>query len=84
MKTKDLIKGLTILQRYRKAKNGYDLGADHDVVYAYATDRPLNEEDIGRMIKLGWLQEHDGIDYDAGGEFLAKHYLQEESWIAYT
>ncbi len=56
MKTSALIEGLTILQRYRK-KDGYDLSAEHDAIYAHATDRALSEEDVARMRKLGWGQD---------------------------
>jgi len=76
MRTKDIIEGLTILQGYRDKPDGFDVGAEHDVLYAFATDRPLSAEDVARMIALGWHQEgrsDDGPEYDP-----------EESWAAYV
>lgn len=81
MDTKNIIEGLKILEIYRD-KSGYDIGADHDVIYGYATDKPLSSEHINKMIKLGWIQE-DCIDDDEG-EFLEKNYDPDESWWAYV
>lgn len=80
MRTKDIIEGLQILQEYRDDQDGYDYGAEHDVLYAYATDRPVEAADIDRLIELGWFQESCGDD----DEFAAKHYDPEESWAAFT
>jgi len=63
--------GVSLLRPYYKDPDGYHLGADHDVIYAYATDNPLGGDDVERMRELGWFQEHD--DYDP-----------EESWWAHV
>jgi len=81
VKTNNIIKGMQILEPYYSKPDGYHTGADHDVIYAYATDSPLSEGDIAKMIELGWHQEHDGRNYE--NEFSAADYRQEESWIAY-
>lgn len=78
MKTTDLIKGLQILQPYY-SNTGYNTGAEHDVIYAYATDAPLTDDDIAKMIELGWIQE----DAEYGDEFTAADYDAEESWSVY-
>ena len=82
MRNIELIEGLQILQQYRDKPNGFDIGADHDVIYAYRTDRPLSAEHILRLIELGWHQEHDERNYN--DDFALKDYRQEESWRAYT
>lgn len=51
---KELIDGLTILMPYYDGN--YNVGADHDVIYAYGTDRPLLPEDVERLHGLGWRQ----------------------------
>lgn len=78
MKTKQIIEGLQILLPYYDDIDGYYNGADHGVIYAYATDDPLSKEDLARIIKLGWHQEHDGVDFDE--EFCASEYDADESW----
>lgn len=80
MTTSNLIEGLQILDRYR-TKSGYNIGADHDVIYAYRTNTPLHETDVARMVELGWLQEDRAGD---DGEFTAANYDPDESWAAYV
>ncbi len=74
------IAGLQILQPYYD-KDKYSIGAEHDVVYVYRTDRPLTPEDVGRMVALGWFQPevHTGDD-----SFTADHYDPEEAWGTYV
>jgi hypothetical protein len=79
MKTENLIEGLQILAKYRD-KPGYDVGAEHDAIYAFATDRPVERADLERLIELDWFQED--AEYD--DEFTAEHYAPEESWTAYV
>jgi hypothetical protein len=82
MKTKDIIEGLTILERYRDKPDGYNCDAEHDVLYAYATDRPVEQPDLARLIELGWFQE---VEYDEDdGEFTANVYDPEEAWACFT
>lgn len=80
MRTADVIEGITILQKYRAKRDGYDIGCEHDALYAYATTRPLETADLARMIELGWFQED--VDYD--GDFSAEHYDPAEGWTAYV
>ena len=83
MRTKDVLEGLQILQKYRNDQDGFDLGAEHDVLYAYSTDKPVEGKDLDRMIELGWTQpetEYHKTDED----FAVKHYNPEESWSCFV
>jgi len=81
MKTAAIIEGLTILEKYRKKPNGFNCGAEHDVLYAYKTDRPVGADDLVRLIDLGWFQE----EVDSGDDdFAAEYYDPEESWACFT
>lgn len=70
--------GLEILSRYY-AGDGYHLSADHDVIYASATDKILSEADLDRMVQLGWHQE---IDEDV--DFSPRFYRQDEAWRCFV
>ena len=82
METQKIIDGLQLLEKYRDKQNGFNTGADHDVIYAYATDKPLDGKDLSKMIELGWHQEHDGVDYNS--DFCPAEYRVDESWHCYT
>ena len=82
MKTKNIIDGLLILQPYYDKQDGYHSGAEHDELYAYATDRPLSDKDVEKMIALGWHQEYDERDYEK--DFSLSDYRPEETWVCYT
>lgn len=76
MTTQKIIEGLNILEEYRDKPDGYHTGADHDILYAYATDRPLGTEDLARMKELGWFQE--------GHSEEACFYDPKDSWCAFV
>jgi hypothetical protein len=57
-------------------------GKDHDVIYGYATDTPLNTFEIFKMIEMGWSQERPTRNYEK--DFSLDDYRQEESWWAYV
>lgn len=81
MRTNDIIEGLQILQKYRDKPDGYSVGAEHDILYAYETDRPVEVEDLKRLIELGWFQE----DVDCGDDkFSIEHYQSDEGWAAFV
>ncbi len=83
MNVQNLVAGLAILQPYYDKPGGYHIGAEHDVIYAYPTNKPLPIEDIQKMIDLEWFQEE--ADYESGTEdFSVKHYDPHESWTAYV
>jgi len=55
--------GLDILAPYFDKPDGCHLGAEHDQIYVFATDRPLTETDVQRLRDLGWFQpEQEGED----------------------
>ena len=61
----NLLDGLNLLLPYYNDPNGYHIGAEHDQFYAYATDRPLSDADVAKMIELGWFQpeQEEGDPY---------------------
>lgn len=81
MRTTNLIEGLQILQKYYDKPDGFHVGAEHDAIYAYATDRPVELEDIKKLIALDWFQEN--VEYE-DDDFLPEHYDPKESWTAYV
>jgi hypothetical protein len=80
MTTAKIIEGLTILEKYRNEPDGYNCGAEHDVLWAYATDKPVEGADLDRLIEMGWAQDRESYEEDFGPQ----HYNPEESWRAYT
>lgn len=46
MRTTAIIEGMTILEKYRDAPDGFNCGAEHNVIYVYATDKPLDQVDL--------------------------------------
>jgi hypothetical protein len=80
VKLGDFIGGLTTLRPYYKDGDGYHLGAEHDVFYAYATDRPLSPNDVQRMRDLGWFQSE--VDDDDDGNH--GQYDPEGTWSAFV
>jgi len=76
MKLNNLIQGLQILQKYYNKPDGYKTCAEHDVIYAHSTDKPLSEEDFKKMYKLGWFQENTDSE--------EPKYFEEEGWQAFT
>lgn len=84
MRVNEIIEGLMILNGYMADSKSFNMGAEHDVVYFYATDEPIAEPDLRRLVELGWFQEHADYadDEETGGEFGVKHYDPQESWSA--
>lgn len=78
MKTEDVLGGIDILSCYYKKDNKFTIGADHDVIYMYATDEPLSEKDYNKMKNLGWSQTTT-LHSDT-----YRSYDPEESWCAYV
>ena len=64
-----VITGMEILKKYYE-KDWFNVGADHEIIYMYATDKPVSDEDRVILIDLGWSQD-------------TEEYNQEESWHAY-
>jgi hypothetical protein len=79
MKLSNFVQGLMILTAYYEGADGYHLGAEHDIIYAYPTDTPMGMEAVKRMIELGWFQS----DFD-GEDFTVNDYDPEDGWAAYV
>ncbi len=87
MRTKDIIEGLTILEKYRSEPDGYNTGAEHDQIYAYATDSPVSEEDVKRLVELGWFQPDVEIgrpESDSSQDFSIENYDPSERWSCFV
>lgn len=86
METAAIIEGLTILERYRADPDGHNTEADHAMIHAFRTDRPVEGTDLDRLVKLGWFQEAGYCDDDVETDekFAAQHYDPNESWTCYT
>lgn len=76
-----LIEGLQTLKPYYEGGDGYQTGAEHDEIFAYATDRPLSPEDVQKMQDLGWDQP-EVEDPEIEGE--RAPYDPEDGWRAFT
>jgi hypothetical protein len=57
MNTKGIIEGMTILFKYYKDENGFNVGAEHDEIWMFAPDLPISDKDKDRLMKLGWVIE---------------------------
>ena len=73
MKLSDVIKGVMILRPYYNDPDGYNMGAEHDMMFMFATDKPLPDDDVCKMHDLGWFQENVPKGC----------YSPEESWSAH-
>lgn len=82
MSTQNLIAGLQLTQLYRDKEDTTETGANHDVIYIFATDKPLSKEHIQSMLDLGFHQEYEGLDYNE--DFKVDDYRADESWHFYT
>lgn len=70
----------TMRARARKAGDwnggdGFHIGAEHDQFYVYATDTPLEPDEVKQLVEWGWFQPEleDDAPYDP-----------EEGWSAWT
>lgn len=83
MKLKAIIEGLAILSNYYHAPDGYHIGADPDILYAYSTDKPVQEPDLTKLFLLGWFQP-DAERHNTDGEFAIEDYDSEQGWAAFV
>lgn len=75
MTISNFVEGITILRGFYKDRDGYHIGAEHDMVYLYATDRPLTAVAFQAMKDLGWWQQESGED---------ENYNPDASWGAFV
>ena len=74
-------KGIQLLDQYRDNPGGYKINAEHDVIHAYETPRPLSPDDVQKMINYGWFQED--VEY-SNKEFTVDSYNPNAAWVAYA
>jgi len=72
MKLNEIIEGLKILQKYYDNPDDHHVDADHDIIYVYATQKPVSEEDLKKLHEFGFNQP--GFDAEAG------EYSPDENW----
>lgn len=75
MMTKDIVKGLQILDSYTIDR--YSVYAEHDTIHFSPTTRVINTEDLKILASLGWLQDKFHAD-DING------YSPSEGWYCYV
>ncbi len=76
MNLKQFLTGIQILQQYYDDPDSYHLGAAHDTIYLYPTDRPLTAAHVQQMLELGWFQP-DQLEEEY-------EYDPYSGWQAYT
>jgi hypothetical protein len=82
MKTQNIIMGLQILLAYYNNHGGYHVEAEHDMIFASATDKPLSDASLKAIIALGWHQDHNGTNHNK--DFVASDYEADEPWFCYV
>ena len=80
MTTKDFVEGLNLLLPYYDDPEGYCLGADHDIIYIYGTEKPLPKTTIKRLCELGFFQP----EVDCEDDFQPVNYNPEEGWAVFV
>jgi hypothetical protein len=83
MRTQDIVAGINLLLHYYDTPDGFHISCKHDELRMYATSRPLTEDDLDKIISLGWHQEHDGRG-DYSEDFAPKHYMSDACWVSYV
>ena len=77
MQLDQFLAGLSLLRDYYDDPAGYHLGAEHDIIYVYPTDKPVSEEHLSQLEELGWFQP----DVETGEEsWTPANYDPEEGW----
>ena len=74
-KVSDVLEGIKILNSYYD-ENSWNIGADYNIIYMYATDRAISIEDLEQLWDLGWNQENCDPEH--------KEYDKDESWRIYV
>ena len=77
---RDVMEGMAILRPYYDDQDADHLGAEHDEIFMWATDRPVSPEDVLRLRELGWRQPD--VEDDDEGE--PGEYDPEESWAVFV
>lgn len=85
MTMEKFIAGLQIFSKYYTKPDGYHFGAEHDIIYIYATDRPIdNEDDLKKVYELGFHQDEVHEAFDLPDDQKYTTYDPEEGWCTYV
>lgn len=79
MDLKDFADGIAIIRAFYDDPDGYHIGAEHDQIYLYATDVPVDAASIAKLQELGWFQSD--AESDANG---APIYDPASSWSTFV
>ena len=66
MNLANFLEGVAIIKPFYNDQDGFHLGAEHDQIYLYATDKPMDDATVARLRELGWFQ--DEAENDADGK----------------
>lgn len=77
MRTKDVLEGMTILLKYCTDKEGFNIFAEHDVLYFSATDQVVSKQDFDKLYALGWFQSN-GTDDNTDSDYVL--YDKDKVW----
>lgn len=75
MNLANFLEGVAIIKSFYNDQGGFHLGAEHDQIYLYATDKPMDDASVAKLIELGWFQD-DAEDEDV--------YNPEGSWSVFV
>jgi hypothetical protein len=76
---KNFADGLAIIRAFYDDQDGYHIGAEHDQIYLYATDVPMDAAAIAKLQEIGWFQ--DEAENDADGKPI---YDPSSSWSVFV
>ena len=79
MNLKNFADGLAIIRAFYTDQDGYHIGAEHDQIYLYATDVPMDAAAIAKLQEIGWFQ--DEAENDADGKPI---YDPSSSWSVFV
>ena len=79
MSLKNFADGLAIIRAFYNDQDGYHIGAEHDQIYLYATDVPMDAAAIAKLQEIGWFQ--DEAENDADGKPI---YDPSSSWSVFV
>lgn len=83
MSLEKFMKGLHILLPFYDKPDGYHLGAEHDQIYIYATDRPVGADDVAELLSLGFFQPDVHLPEDQD-EATVADYKPDKGWSVYV
>jgi hypothetical protein len=81
MTINNFLEGVQLLRPFYDDPDGYILGAEHDIIYVYATDKKVSSTDtLARLFELGFFQPEVSIEDDP----TVADYDPAEGWAAFV